>query len=677
MLTRGGLRSSALARAQAQLSGKRVPLQPKDSNDELKEYMNALNKKASALKLSQQSVADLSDFSAEEQETERYKGSDSPLQAPHTHSRFLKKKQVHEEKTWEAKNSGTTDKKIASVPSLVPVQSKMPTSAALKKLAEIENRHRLRRLEVDASENDSDLRISDERPFSAKSSSDLSARGTIFLKKNSNIKGPEYEMPKGGLVGWGKPAESKRVTMESEDEEIRHLFGSSVEMSEDSDRWWKLPKPPRTPSPPSKGSPCRNLHRSPSALGFSSPRRPSSRFFSRTPSPPSHRASRVAHRTRSLSRMGSRSPSPSIRSSLTNPSSPRARLGRQSRTPLSQRSDLKSLDELFSRTEDVSSASSNDFKINILSLDDLAPVADTEEAKKVSDGLLKMGDRKLLFATQDEEPSHHKRAELLIQQASISEEESAAEVQTEKHEASEISEDLHHDSPSSHEDHSLGTLQENSVNSAYSEDFDSVHSVASETGQESDSSSSLKSTSSTERQRSTNRSFSHTSKPRRTKRWGENVQRVIMREMAVQTSEPGFTYYWPQANCGLGHPPPFVEPVQIASHVVTPEQIEALTTYSPMALVLNDMLKQQLFLTQTFVDMARQHHLSTVKSLEAEMYQYTTLEDTKEYLRHQRSLRTKLRGGTNGQHPLTVQSSNSALLKASHQEKTYSEPHAS
>ncbi|XP_018423576.1 PREDICTED: serine/arginine repetitive matrix protein 1-like [Nanorana parkeri] len=372
MMARSGIRSSALARAEVQLAGQRVPRKPKDSSDELQEYMRALSNKSSALKLSQPSIANLNDLSASEHESEKHKGTVSPWQSTGTQSRFLKKKSP------ASKDRQSNVKPASVVSKPQPVQSKMPTSAALKRLAEFEKRHRMRKLELDISENDSDLRTSEERPFSNRSSSEFSSRGNRFLKKKVNIKEPEpMEQIRGPSIR-GSSAENKRRVAES-DEELQ-LIGSSVEFSE-NDSWWKRPKPPRTPSSPSRLTPRRNIHRSSSALGFFSPRRPPSRFSSRTPSPPSHGTPRYPRRTHSLTRFGSRSPSPSVRSSMTS-NTPRARLGRRSRTPLSQRSDFKSLDELFSKADDLSSASSNDFKLNIMSLDELAPAAGTDELEE-------------------------------------------------------------------------------------------------------------------------------------------------------------------------------------------------------------------------------------------------------------------------------------------------------
>ncbi|KAM4710494.1 uncharacterized protein C19orf44 homolog isoform 3-T3 [Discoglossus pictus] len=640
MLPRGGMRNSALARAQAQLSGQRVPLQRKDSTDELKEYMNALNKKTSALKLSHPSVDDLSDVSAEEQETERYKITESPQQAGSTQSRFLKKKPQSNEGT---KGSGAKENgPLVSLHN--PIKSKMPTSAALKRLAEIETRHRLRRLELDTSENDTDLKISDERPFSARSSSDFSTRGSRFLMKKTNVKDPEPKTQKGKNVVWSNHADGKKMALESEEEEMLHLIGSSVDKSEDSERWWKLPKQHRTPSPPSKGTPRQSLHRSTSALGFHSPRRPPSRF-SRTPSPPSQGKSKYRSRTRSLSRLGSRSPSPSVRSSLTNASTPRTRLGRRSHTPRSQRSDLKSLDELFSRTEDLSSASSDDFKLNILSLDELAPTIDMEEKKKKQEHLGKVGKKsKPLTPTKDKTSSKDKKVKL-FEQKSASEDESAPEVQTVTNVGSEISEHLHGDPSVSHQGHHKDRDDENTLNSTYSEDFEeSVYTTTSEKIEKSksESSSSTKSTSSIDSSQSPKHHYPPPAQTKQHKKWAEKVQRITLKDTAVQTTGPGFAEHWPHPRSleqlpGLA----IVDPAPVAHHVVSSELIEALTTYSPMALALNDMLKQQLLLTQSFVDMARQLHLSRVTSLEMEEYHYTTLEETKEYIRLQKSLKRK------------------------------------
>ncbi|NP_001089044.1 uncharacterized protein LOC100093620 [Xenopus laevis] len=639
------MRSSALARAQAQLSGKRVPVKRKDSTDELKEYMNALNKKASVLKFSQPTIADVNEFSYEDSvlETEQIKGTESPHQLSGTQSRFLKKKlSPNEDKPKVTKSTPIATNGSALASHLAPVKSKVPTSAALKRLAEFEERHKLRRQELDNSENDSDLRISDERPFSARSSSEVSARGFRFLKKKSDTLDPEPN--KREPPSWSRPGEGRRVALESEEEEILQLVGSSVEMTESTERLWKVPKPPRTPSPPSKGTPRRNLHRSPSALGFTSPRQTPSRYLSRTPSPPSHRTRMPLHSARSLSRLGSRSPSPSIRSSVTNHSfSPRARLSRRSRTPMSQRSDLRSLDELFSRTEDVSSASSVDFKLNILSLDDLAPAVDAQEVEQEDRGNeMHPVDGNLHTAAMGKEPVQPKKVQPVVQPQSSSES-SAFEVETDANENSEISECLLSDPTVSREHHSKPG-HKYTVHSDYSDDFE--ESVRTETSKsilsKSDSSSSL--VLSSRREKSSPReSNSNPSKHHRSKRRAEKAQTITIKESSVQTSEPELGYYWPLGTSDLrfSSAPAFLEPASIARHAVSPEVIEALTTYSPMALALNDMLKQQLLLTQNFVYMARQLHLSTVRSLEAEVYHYTTLEDTKEYIRHQKSHKMK------------------------------------
>ncbi|KAE8632496.1 hypothetical protein XENTR_v10001559 [Xenopus tropicalis] len=601
--------------------------------------MNALNKKANVLKLSQPSIADLNESVLE---TEQDKGTESPHQASGTQSRFLKKKPPNENKPKVTKSTEIATKGTALVTHLAPVKSKAPTSAALRRLAEFEERHKLRKQELDNSENDSDLRISDERPFSARSSSELSARGFRFLKKKSDTTDPEPK--KREPPNWSRPGDGRRVALESEEEEIHQLVGSSVEMSESTERLWKVPKPPRTPSPPSKGTPRRNLHRSPSALGFTSPRQTPSRYFSRTPSPPSHRARMPLHSARSLSRLGSRSPSPSIRSSVTNHSfSPRARLSRRSRTPMSQRSDLRSLDELFSRTEDVSSASSIDFKLNILSLDDLAPALDTQKVEEEERGNNNYPtDRNLHTAAIEKGPVQSKKVQPLVQPKSSHEKSAAAEVET-ANEDSEISEYLLSDLSVSHERHSKPE-HKYTVQSDYTDDFEeSMHTETSKSiHSESDSSASL--TSSSRRGGSSpHGSYTNRSKHHQTKRRADKVQKITIKETWVQTSEPELGYYWPlgTSDLRLSSAPVFLEPASIARHAVSPEVIESLTTYSPMALALNDMLKQQLLLTQTFVDMARQLHLSTVRSLEAEVYHYTTLEDTKKYIRHQKSLKMK------------------------------------
>ncbi|XP_073415965.1 LOW QUALITY PROTEIN: uncharacterized protein C19orf44 homolog [Dendrobates tinctorius] len=634
-MAQSGMRSSALARAQAQLSGQRVPVKPKAPADELQEYMLALNKKTSALKLSQRSDVDLSDMLVEEQESEKYRATASPQQVSGTQSRFLKKNtpsindlKSNADVTIEAKKPANPQ----------PVQSKMPTSAALRRLAEIENRHQLRKLEIDISENDSEIRTSEERPFSNRSSSEFSSREKKFLKKKVNIMEPEpVSQNRHGVRN--KPVNSKPRTLESEEEEMLHLVGSSVEFSENDERenderWWKLPKPPRTPSPPSKSTPRRKLRHSPSTMAFVSCRVPS-RLNSRTPSPPSYGSPRFPRRTHSLNRFRSPSPSSSVRSSMNSPS-PRTRLGRRSRTPVSQRSDIKSLDELFSRPEDDSSACSNDFKLNILSLDDLVLPIEAEETKVK---IINEKPKDFLHPS----PAHVKghslsRGVKSFTRRSTSEGESVTEANSETDKDSEILSQRHRDDSSSSDNYIPETADVSTVCSVYSEDFEGSVLTETEYSSKSNSHSYSKSLSA---KKSVLPHHSYTP-PNIAVPWNkmaENVEKVTVKEIAVQTSDSGFIYHWPHSSSAA----PFMDPVSIVGHVVSPDLIEALTSYNPMALALNDMLKQQLFLTRSFVDMAKQLYLSTVRSLENELYCYTTLENTKEYIQQQRTLQWERR----------------------------------
>ncbi|XP_074641016.1 uncharacterized protein LOC141898804 isoform X2 [Tubulanus polymorphus] len=103
------------------------------------------------------------------------------------------------------------------------------------------------------------------------------------------------------------------------------------------------------------------------------------------------------------------------------------------------------------------------------------------------------------------------------------------------------------------------------------------------------------------------------------------------------TAQTDFQYSWDTRNVGLSvlstdRGLNYLDPTPIACHVVSPDSMEALTAYSPSVLALNDMLKQQLALTKQFITNQRRMYNSLISSIEPS-YKYTTLEDTKEYIR--------------------------------------------
>uniref|UniRef100_A0A8C5QJZ6 DUF4614 domain-containing protein n=1 Tax=Leptobrachium leishanense TaxID=445787 RepID=A0A8C5QJZ6_9ANUR len=586
-MSRGKMRSSVLSRAMAQLAGKRVPVESKES--------------ANKHQKTKQDPSNFLDDDDDDDETKQYDRNETPTKPAGPQSRFLKKK--------------TLDPNIARSDSN---QKKYPTQQL-----------ELRKPGSDVPLNEKAVRTSEDGLIS---SSEFSSS---FLRKKVNIKMPQPDIDKGGFAALNSSTEST-VRARASKEYLQSLE-SSLEVSEELDKWWKIPKPPRTPSPPSKGTPRRSLHRSPSALGFNPPCFSPTRFLSRSPSPPSRGPSRL-RRTPSLTRLGSRSPSPSMRSSLTS-STPRTRLVRRSCSPVSQRSDIKSLDELFSRTEDVNSTSSNDFKWNILSLDDLEPNADRGEANKKKRG--KEDEAKQIPHSslgQARTPHVKERMSFPTSGADSTVEEYSV-VNSSLKTTSVISEHVVNSQYSSPDRLAKESDNETTINSAYSEDFEESEGTISSSSEDSSSCKSYSESKLSMKHRGSSRhsvlpSFKlHHNKP--------------VKEMAVQTSNSDFPLNWTQGTSALGHglSYTFMEPVSIASHVMNPELIDALSTHNPVSLVLNDLFKQQFLLTKNFVDMACQHYLSTVSTLERERYHYTTLEDTKEYIRQEKSRRQKIRSG--------------------------------
>ncbi|XP_038627863.1 uncharacterized protein C19orf44 homolog [Tachyglossus aculeatus] len=601
-------------------------------------------------RLASDCFSDLSDISCSDSEMNEPKNSKPQglMEASPGHSRFLKKKQI------TAKPAGDSEHKlISSKPVTTP--STIRANAALLKLAQIETKIKNRNLKMDLSDSDSDLLSADQRPISK--SNEQTIRGSELLEKKAaaieNTSSKTYLKEETNSQTSRKIGPAKKlVSLGSDEEEMRQL-GKFVKSSSKSEKYKnrvfkthlqekEAKEPYKDPirstsatfSPITEGS-CHVKLLQLSSLASENLKTFPHKACSRTPSPPRHSGTEAG----SLMNTISRSPSPSIEDYFARPTA--LKMEHIQLASASERSEVESLDELFS---EAASSCSNDFRANILSLDDLASISISERPEleqKEEDTQLAKSDKGVnsdVMLTLEGVLSHPKERRTNVSCPVDVEEVIPTET--------EISEHLNEDSSALSEKEnafSLGSAspepQKSVLNSVYSEDFERYsdsatyeQTVCSGPSPDITLQSSSKSSSYSRTDTRSSRSS-----PEINKKWSEKVRRVTVKETAVQTHDPAFAYHWVNGSTATIGPTlggTYVDPAPIASHVVSADAVEALTAYSPAVFALNDMLKQQLLLTQQFVETSRHLHISLLESLEDELFQYQTLEETKEYIKN-------------------------------------------
>ncbi|XP_010723412.2 uncharacterized protein C19orf44 homolog, partial [Meleagris gallopavo] len=530
-----------------------------------------------------------------------------------------------------------------------PSASRARSNSALRKAAQLQSKilSRKKRLELQSAE-------MGRKPLGEDSSSASSierhARGKKYLKgcaavdRNVAASGSCSEEEESAQSPTRVVTVTQQLGLGGAEKEMRKFMESSLEFSSGrenqrcvtTDSRWdgksKNPVSPGTPPPSHKEIPltevpkvpflhCRNSEKI--VLGGSNLLRPS-----------------LASRNRSARRnLRSPSLSSSMKDNPVKITLPRRGNAKPSQVSGgSDGSEIKSLDELFSKADDVedsTSISSNDFRQNILSLDDLAPnisrMAELKEQgtdTQISQETNRNPKKDTFLGEKD--PTFPKiSAEIGATDTSERDTENVTEAEIPEH-LGEVSADFsrHRQDYPDHDDRT--------VNSEYSEDFEQSPSTT-----DRETVSKMSEEHSESCTYSGKEPSSSASSPLLTRERHKRVHRVAVKETAAQTVDFPFTYCWPKTNSSalLGLPVgnSYVDPVPIASHVISMDAVEALTAYSPSVLVLNAMLKQHLMLTQQFVENIQHLHLSLVESLESEKFHYHTLEEAKEYIKRHKS----------------------------------------
>uniref|UniRef100_A0A2K6DPV6 Chromosome 19 open reading frame 44 n=1 Tax=Macaca nemestrina TaxID=9545 RepID=A0A2K6DPV6_MACNE len=555
------------------------------------------------------------------------------------HSRFLKRNQTLGEKHLLLKENPV----LGSGPSLASsrpptTDSRIRANAALRKLAQLETRIMNRKLQRNLSDTESDSTTTNaslpkraDRILSggaielASQNTDKTSQNQArelpvtennaqnpkvsrFLKKKQpsveNIS-PEAPVGKERTLQTPKQKEPARTfdSPDSDEEEMKVLLGSLMDSSREKktsqvqqreENVFSVPSQPRAFTVPSvelsSAKPSQTSHL-PTSLAAE---RTVHSAHSRADSPQSHVSGDTTSHTPSVSITGAFSKSASLR------------MGHVKLASSPGRSEAEPVDEPVSEGADNSL---DEFRINILSLGDLSPAvsenSDLEQEEESAQREKTAG--KIFRAEVSAGPDAPRQA----QARSWASQGKAASAEGDE---SEVSEHLSASSASAIQQDSISSMQPpseapmvNTVSSAYSEDFENSPSLtASEPTARSKESLDRTLDALSESSSSAKTDFPQTAEAR--KKSGRHVTRVLVKDTAVQTPDPTFTYEW----------------------------TKALTAYSPATLALHDVLKQQLSLTQQFIQASRHLHASLLRSLDADSFQYHTLEEAKEYIRRHR-----------------------------------------
>uniref|UniRef100_F6YZ36 Chromosome 19 C19orf44 homolog n=1 Tax=Macaca mulatta TaxID=9544 RepID=F6YZ36_MACMU len=595
------------------------------------------------------------------------------------HSRFLKRNQTLGEKHLLLKENPV----LGSGPSLASsrpptTDSRIRANAALRKLAQLETRIMNRKLQRNLSDTESDSTTTNaslpkradrilsggaielasqntdktsqnqtcELPVTENNAQNPKVFSRFLKKKQPSVENisPEAPVGKERTLQTPKQKEPARTfdSPDSDEEEMKVLLGSlmdssrekktsqgfsSVNVSEEEERkLFSVTTAPPAFSIPSHESNVQGTPTNRQPTSLLAAERTVHSAHSRADSPQSHVSGDTTSHTPSVSITGAFSKSASLR------------MGHVKLASSPGRSEAEPGDEPVSEGADNSL---DEFRINILSLGDLSPAvsenSDLEQEEESAQREKTAG--KIFRAEVSAGPDAPRQA----QARSWASQGKAASAEGDE---SEVSEHLSASSASAIQQDSISSMQPpseapmvNTVSSAYSEDFENSPSLtASEPTARSKESLDRTLDALSESSSSAKTDFPQTAEAR--KKSGRHVTRVLVKDTAVQTPDPTFTYEWTKV-AGMAAMGPalggaYVDPTPIANHVISADAIEALTAYSPATLALHDVLKQQLSLTQQFIQASRHLHASLLRSLDADSFQYHTLEEAKEYIRRHR-----------------------------------------
>ncbi|XP_041316695.1 uncharacterized protein C19orf44 homolog [Pyrgilauda ruficollis] len=510
-------------------------------------------------------------------------------------------------------------------------------NAVLNKVAQLESKIMGQKKHLELQNTDSGLKPLAEGCASSASGHEGSAKGKRFWKNYGTTSGNGTcrDACSGEEESMQSPERSvtvkQQLDLDSDEEEMRELMESSLGFSSGSGNQKVLSKTPvlsgKAP-PPRKEVSLAELSKASSSHNKDSEKS----VFGRVNSPAPRTSRNLSgHPTRS------RLLSSSMKDNTVKSALPKAGYTKQSQESIeSVRTEIKSLDELFSEgadAEDPSSSSLKYFGLNIMSLDDLAPDTTSKAAELKQKGediqftqeSNKYVKKDTLLVEEDQATVKMTSAVTAVSDSSVEEvEKCVSEAEISEHLSGVSSDFLPHK-------RDYLSQNESTLNSEYSEDFERSLSAADRESVEGHA----------ESCRCSGAHPSSGSSPLVAPEQHSRGHQVSVMETAVQTAEPPFTYCWAKANPAAVLTPPvgtsYIDPVPIASHVISMDTVEALTAYSPSVLVLHAMCKQHLMLTQQFVENVHHLHTALVESLEHEKFRYHTLEEAKEYIKNHKS----------------------------------------